>query len=83
MTGWGTSVDRDRCLSNGFQAHIVKPASIEEIESVLAELLRNNQSEADTFAASEGRALNGPSAAGPAGARTARSSRPDAAPRAA
>lgn len=83
MTGWGASVDRDRCLSNGFQAHIVKPASIEEIESVLAGLLRNNQPEVDAFAPTGGRALNGPSAAGPAGARTARSSRPDAAPRAA
>ncbi len=81
MTGWGASVDRDHCLSNGFQAHIVKPASMEEIESVLAELLPKVQ--AETGAAAANQTLNGPSAARPADARTARSSRSNAAPRAA
>lgn len=81
MTGWGTSLDRDHCLSNGFQAHIVKPASIEEIESVLAQLLPKAQSETGALAANK--TLNGPIAARPADARTARSSRSDAAPRAA
>jgi CheY-like chemotaxis protein len=45
MTGWGASGDRERCLSNGFQAHIVKPASIEEIESVLTRLLEGSASQ--------------------------------------
>jgi CheY-like chemotaxis protein/two-component sensor histidine kinase len=45
MTGWGASGDRERCLSNGFQAHIVKPASIEEIESVLTLLLEGSASQ--------------------------------------
>lgn len=82
MTGWGASGDRDRCLSNGFQAHIVKPAAIEEIESVLARLLRTKTTQLGA-PDSRGFALNGPSAARPAGARTVRSSRSSAAPRAA
>ncbi|MEI7784339.1 MAG: hybrid sensor histidine kinase/response regulator [Betaproteobacteria bacterium] len=40
MTGWGTGTDRQRCEAAGFAAHLVKPASIEDIESVLARVLQ-------------------------------------------
>lgn len=40
MTGWGTATDRQRCEAAGFAAHIAKPASIDNIEAVLSQLLR-------------------------------------------
>ena len=36
LTGWGQEADRDRAREAGFDRHITKPASIEELEALLA-----------------------------------------------
>lgn len=46
MTGWGTATDRQRCEAAGFAAHIAKPASIDSIEAVLTQLLRERTAQA-------------------------------------
>jgi len=35
LTAWGRDSDRQAALENGFQDHIVKPASIERLRSVV------------------------------------------------
>ena len=40
MTGWGTATDRQRCEKAGFAAHIVKPASMTQIEATLQQVLQ-------------------------------------------
>ncbi len=39
MTGWGSATDRHRCTAAGFSAHLAKPADLEQIESVLRDLM--------------------------------------------
>jgi CheY-like chemotaxis protein len=39
MTGWGSATDRHRCKGAGFSAHLAKPADLEQIESVLGNLM--------------------------------------------
>jgi signal transduction histidine kinase/ActR/RegA family two-component response regulator len=39
MTGWGSATDRHRCKGAGFSAHLAKPADLEQIESVLGDLM--------------------------------------------
>jgi CheY-like chemotaxis protein len=38
LTGWGTDGDRDRAKAAGFDAHLTKPAGMEEINGLLAAL---------------------------------------------
>jgi CheY-like chemotaxis protein/nitrogen-specific signal transduction histidine kinase len=48
MTGWGTATDRERCEKAGFAAHIVKPASVAQIEETLLQVLQvSAESKAD------------------------------------
>ena len=43
-TGYGQRSDEERTHAAGFDAHLVKPISIEALESTLAELLRMHRS---------------------------------------
>jgi CheY-like chemotaxis protein len=48
MTGWGTATDRERCEKARFAAHIVKPASMAQIEETLLQVLQvSAESKAD------------------------------------
>jgi CheY-like chemotaxis protein len=40
ITGWGQAADRERALSAGFDAHLTKPASPDEIAALLASRVR-------------------------------------------
>ena len=42
LTGWGQEEDRRRSLAAGFDAHLVKPVSIEALEQLLAGVLAAN-----------------------------------------
>jgi CheY-like chemotaxis protein len=41
LTGWGQDVDRDHALAQGFQHHIVKPASPEKLAAVIEAALQS------------------------------------------
>ena len=36
LTGWGQATDRERSAQAGFDYHVVKPASLAKIQSLLA-----------------------------------------------
>jgi CheY-like chemotaxis protein len=38
LTGWGDESDRARTQAAGFQHHLIKPTSLEAVESLLADL---------------------------------------------
>jgi CheY-like chemotaxis protein len=38
LTGYGAATDVARAVEAGFDAHLVKPASIEQLEAVIADL---------------------------------------------
>jgi CheY-like chemotaxis protein len=40
QTGWGQPEDRRRTADAGFDAHLLKPLSLEELEDLLATLRR-------------------------------------------
>ncbi|KND50883.1 MAG: two-component system, cell cycle response regulator DivK [Parcubacteria bacterium C7867-007] len=39
LTGYGQAEDKEKALAAGFNAHLTKPAGMEEFKTVLAELL--------------------------------------------
>ncbi len=41
LTGWGAEADRRRSIDAGFDAHLIKPASIEQVTALLAEWSRS------------------------------------------
>ena len=41
LTGYGNDADRQRALDAGFDDHLLKPATVEQLEAVLARLVRN------------------------------------------
>jgi CheY-like chemotaxis protein len=43
LTGWGQDADREAALAQGFQHHLVKPASEEKLTAVLEEAKRASQ----------------------------------------
>ena len=40
LTGWGTRADRDRAVQAGFDHHLTKPASLQAIDALLANIAR-------------------------------------------
>lgn len=47
LTGWGQPSDRERAMQAGFNDHLVKPASIEALESLLLRLADRRRAEPD------------------------------------
>ena len=43
LTGWGDESDRARTQAAGFQHHLIKPTSLEAVESLLTELASKRQ----------------------------------------
>jgi CheY-like chemotaxis protein len=41
LTGYGHVEDRERATAAGFDDHLLKPASVEQLENVLARFLAN------------------------------------------
>jgi CheY-like chemotaxis protein len=39
LTGYGSAADRQRAIEAGFDDHLLKPASVEQLENVLARFL--------------------------------------------
>ena len=39
MSGYDDEIDRERALSAGFDAYLIKPISFEEVETLLADLI--------------------------------------------
>jgi hypothetical protein len=46
MTGYGQTEDRDRALASGFDYHLVKPASIEQLRALLVDVANRRAAEA-------------------------------------
>jgi CheY-like chemotaxis protein len=42
ITGWGQDQDRQRTEEAGFAAHLIKPVNVEQLEEVLARVLKTN-----------------------------------------
>ena len=47
LTGWGQDADRDAALAHGFQRHLVKPTSAENLSAVIADAMRVRRSAAN------------------------------------
>lgn len=43
LTGWGQDADRDAALAHGFQRHLVKPISAEDLRAVVGDSMRNRR----------------------------------------
>jgi CheY-like chemotaxis protein len=41
MTGWGQADDKAKARAAGFNAHLTKPVDLDEVESMLAEVLKS------------------------------------------
>ena len=55
QTGWGQASDRAACAAAGFDVHLVKPVSFEQLEAVL----RERENGADTLEAAVARTHTG------------------------
>jgi len=52
MTGWGKEDDRRKSMEAGFNAHLVKPVELPDLETLLANAVLNEHGAFDRFAGS-------------------------------
>jgi CheY-like chemotaxis protein len=43
VTGWGAESDRDRSREAGFDHHLLKPASMQQVQEIVAKVERARQ----------------------------------------